>query len=223
MTSSILNVQKLDKNFITSSGTVEILKGLDLEVLAKETVSIVGPSGSGKTSLLSLLAGLDQPTHGQILFEGQSLNSMSEEELSRFRAKNIGIIFQQFHLMPHLTALENVMLPLEILGHSKIEEKAKAALNDVGLSHRESHTPARLSGGECQRVAIARALVVEPKLLLADEPSGNLDQETGQNVMDLLFDICQKKEMTLLLITHDLELSRRCQKQLHLKSGKLHS
>ena len=185
------------------------------------TTAIIGQSGSGKSTLLSLLAGLDQPTSGTLKLKERHLDSMSEEELTQFRAENIGIIFQQFHLMTHLNALENVSLPLEMNHQQDALELAEKALEQVGLGSRMDHFPHQLSGGECQRVAIARAIVIRPALLLADEPSGNLDHDTGEQVADLLFDLVGRTGMTMVLGTHNSELALRCSKQLTLSQGLL--
>jgi putative ABC transport system ATP-binding protein len=184
-------------------------------------LQVLGQSGSGKSTLLSLLAGLDQPTSGALRIRGTDLAKMSEEELTRFRAENIGIIFQQFHLMSHLTALENVSLPLEIFQRAGHAERSRKALEQVRLEHRHDHFPYQLSGGECQRVAIARAVVVEPAILLADEPTGNLDVETGEQIANLLFDLVRDTQMTLLMVTHNRDLAERCQRQVVLQQGQL--
>ena len=217
----ILKVNDLNKTFFQGKTEIHALKGVSFDVAKNHSLAIVGPSGSGKTTLLSLLAGLDAPSSGTIDMAGSNLASLSEEQLTEFRAKNIGIVFQQFHLMPYLTALENVSLPLDILGEKDSANRAQKLLEQVGLGERADHLPHQLSGGECQRVAIARASVVQPKILLADEPSGNLDTETGKNVMDLLFRLVDETDMTLILITHDLNLASRCEKQIHLVGGKL--
>ncbi len=217
----ILEVKNLRKSFFQGKRQIDALKNVSFQVERKQSLAIVGPSGSGKSTLLSLLAGLDQATSGEILFAGEPLHEMSESQLNEFRAKNIGIVFQQFHLMPHLSALENVALPLDILRRDNAQEQAKEMLNMVGLAERVTHRPHELSGGECQRVAIARASVTRPKILLADEPSGNLDTETGEKVMDLLFNLVEETGTTLILITHDLKLAGRCQRQLHLVGGEL--
>lgn len=210
----ILEINKLSKNFTQGDNSIHVLKDLDLTLEVGETLAILGPSGSGKSTLLSLIAGLDNPSSGQIKIAGSDLSIMNERELTRFRGENLGIIFQQFYLFSHLTALENIALPLELTGDPMAEEKAKAALHSVGLSHRATHYPSQLSGGENQRVAFARAFVVEPKLLLADEPSGSLDTKTGDQVMNLLFALVKDKKTTLILVTHNEELALRCQKQL---------
>jgi putative ABC transport system ATP-binding protein len=218
---TILRAVQIHKRFSQGETPVQVLSGLNLEVNPGETVAIVGQSGSGKSTLLSLLAGLDVPTQGSVELAGRALESMSEEDLTSYRAKHLGIIFQQFHLMTNLTALENVCLPLEIAGDRAAMEKAKAALEHVGLGHRAGHFPHQLSGGERQRVAIARAIVVEPSVLLADEPSGSLDTTTGHQVMNLLFELVNRRKMTLILVTHNEELVRLCQRRLTLRGGRL--
>lgn len=218
---TILRASQVHKEFSQGETAVQVLKGLELEVNQGETLAIVGQSGSGKSTLLSLLAGLDSPTSGSIELAGRALDSMSEEELAAYRAKHLGIVFQQFHLMGNLTAIENVSLPLEIARDPRAVEKAREALDHVGLAHRASHFPHQLSGGERQRVAIARALVIEPSLLLADEPSGSLDTATGHQVMKLLFDLVNRRNMTLILVTHNEELVQLCQRKLTLRGGKL--
>ncbi len=218
----ILEVSKLYKSFDTAAGneSVEVLKDLNMSMEAAETVAILGQSGSGKSTLLTLLAGLDSPTAGEIILNGQDMQKLSEEELSTFRAQNIGIIFQQFHLMSHLTALENVSLPLDLFKDDDAAAKAKEALEQVGLGHRIDHFPYQLSGGECQRVAIARAMVVRPSILLADEPTGNLDNATGDHISDMIFDLVEQHKMTLLFVTHNEQLALRCGRQLRLQGGK---
>lgn len=218
---TILRAHQVYKQFSQGETPVQVLKGVELEVTKGETLAIVGQSGSGKSTLLSLLAGLDTPSQGSIELAGKALESMSEEELTVYRAKHLGIIFQQFHLMGNLTALENVSLPLEIARDPEATSKAKAALEHVGLGHRASHFPHQLSGGEKQRVAIARAIVIEPSVLLADEPSGSLDTATGHQVMNLLFDLVNRRNMTLILVTHNEELVQLCQRKLALREGRL--
>ncbi|MFN7262334.1 MAG: ABC transporter ATP-binding protein [Pseudobdellovibrionaceae bacterium] len=214
-----LKLNEIKKSYQQADLGIEVLKGLKAEVKEGEVVAIVGQSGSGKSTLLSLLAGLDRPDSGSIEVFGSEMTRLTEEEMTDFRARNIGIVFQQFHLMNHLTALENVMLPWEILGENEIEKKATEMLQLMGLGHRLTHFPGQLSGGECQRVAIARALVVNPKILLADEPSGNLDTETGEKVMDVFFDAVKKRKMTTILVTHSEQLAKRCDRQLTLRLG----
>lgn len=214
-----LDVVDIKKTYQQGSEKIQVLKGVNFNVREGEVVAILGQSGSGKTTLLSLLAGLDLPGSGEIRMDGQIFSQMLEDEKTIFRGKKIGIVFQSYHLVPHLTALENVMLPLDILGEADSAEKAKALLEQVGLGHRSTHFPSQLSGGECQRTALARALVTKPALLLADEPSGHLDSETGQKVMDLFFDVVRKNKTTTILVTHDAALAKRCDRQLVLKAG----
>lgn len=214
-----LKVNSLQKSYRQGDQKIDVLKGLNVEVSDGQLVSVLGRSGSGKSTLLSLLAGLESADAGQILIDGTDIVGLSEKDLTQFRAKKISLVFQQYHLVSHLTALENVVLPLEILGRPQGEEKARALLKELGLEHRLDHTPGQLSGGECQRVAIARALVVEPKILLADEPSGNLDVHTGDKVMDLFFDVARKHKITTILVTHSESLARRCEKSYRLEEG----
>ncbi|SMD07576.1 putative ABC transport system ATP-binding protein [Desulfocicer vacuolatum DSM 3385] len=220
----ILSVSRLEKSY-PQAGTapLKVISNTGFTIFSGETIAITGQSGSGKSTLMALLAGLDTPDSGTILLKEQNLNRMNQDQLARFRAKQIGVIFQQFHLMPHLTAMENIMLPLEILKYhpKKIHTRTRRVLEQVGLTRRRDHLPAQLSGGECQRVAIARALVVKPALLLADEPTGNLDNNTGEQVADLLFDLVTSSGMTLIVVTHNMDLAHRCQRCLELKKGKL--
>ncbi|HYZ32852.1 MAG TPA: ABC transporter ATP-binding protein [Crenalkalicoccus sp.] len=204
-----------------AAGPVNILRGVDLAVGAGEAVGLVGPSGSGKTSLLMLLAGLERPTGGTLSVAGQALAALDEDALARFRRKTVGIVFQAFHLVPTMTALENVAVPLEFAGRRDAFDRARAALESVGLGHRLAHYPGQLSGGEQQRVALARATVAEPPLLLADEPTGNLDRATGGQVMDLLFGLRARLGTTLLLITHDPALAARCGRVIGLEDGRI--
>ena len=219
----ILSLENVSKSYRQGKREIDVLKHLTFKVNGPQSVAILGKSGSGKSTFLSLVAGLDRPQEGKIIIDNLDIVPLSEEELTHFRAKNIGIIFQQFHLMSTLTALENVMLPLEILQVANPVERAQEVLKKVGLEHRMKHFPNELSGGECQRVAIARALVTRPKLLLADEPSGNLDSETGEFVMNLLFELVQESQTTLLLVTHDKELSQKCHSVYTLKDQGLHA
>ena len=218
-----LTVKNLTKSHLQATRKITVLSGLNLEVLRAETVAIVGKSGSGKSTLLALLAGLDNPDEGQVILNGQTLSGLNETSMARLRARSMGIIFQQFQLVQTLTALENVMLPAEILGDKKNEEKAKELLRAVGLGERMNHFPSQLSGGEQQRVAIARALAGTPQIILADEPTGNLDNETGISVMDLLFGLLKEKNIALVLVTHDPDCADRCTRVLTLEQGKLHS
>jgi putative ABC transport system ATP-binding protein len=203
------------------AGAVNILRGISLEVAAGETVGIVGPSGSGKSSLMMVTAGLERATSGSVRVAGADLGAMDEDALARFRRDHIGIVFQDFHLVPTMTALENVAIPLEFAGAGDAFARAGAALGSVGLGHRLQHYPGQLSGGEQQRVALARAFAVGPRLLLADEPTGNLDQNTGHQVIELLFDLRRRHGTSLLLITHDPELAQRCERIVRLSDGRV--
>ena len=205
----------------SEAGRVNILNDLGLHIATGETVSLVGPSGSGKTSLLLLIAGLEQASGGRISIAGQDLTNLSEDSLALLRRDHIGIVFQNFHLIPTMNALENVAVPLELAGAADAFARAEAALQAVGLAHRLSHYPAQLSGGEQQRVALARALAPRPQVLLADEPTGNLDHDTGARIIDLLFAQAQAIGATLLLITHDPALAARCARQLHMEDGRI--
>ncbi len=217
----ILEVEGVHKAFASPAGPIEVLRGVNLCVADGETVAIVGESGSGKSTLLSLLAGLDVPTRGSVRIDGADLGALTEAELARFRARRLGIVFQQFHLMSGLTALANVSLPLELRGVADADARAREVLEQVGLTKRAEHLPSRLSGGECQRVAIARALVVEPALLLADEPSGSLDAVTGDAVDRLLFELVERRGATLVLVTHSDRLAAACDRCLKLADGTL--
>lgn len=202
-------------------GEVNILRGIAAQVAPGETVSVVGPSGAGKTTLLMIVGGLERPSAGRVRVAGVDLGGLDEDGLARFRREYVGIVFQSFHLVPTMTAWENVALPLEFAGRSDARERAAEALEAVGLSDRRLHYPSQLSGGEQQRAALARATVARPKLLLADEPTGNLDRETGSRVMDLLFGLQAEYGTTLLLITHDEALAARCGRTLHMADGRL--
>ncbi len=204
-----------------ASAGLDIVRGMSLQVGAGESVGIVGPSGSGKTSLLMLLAGLERPTRGQVLVDGIDLGTLDEDALARFRGRRIGIVFQSFHLIPTMSALENVAVPLELSGTRDAERIAEAALRQVGLGHRLGHLPGQLSGGEQQRVALARAFAPRPALLLADEPTGNLDARTGESVQALLFELQRTHRTGLLLITHDQSLAARCDRVLSVAEGVL--
>jgi putative ABC transport system ATP-binding protein len=218
---SALNLKDVHLTLSSRAGEVKILRGVDVSAKAGEAIGIVGPSGSGKTSLLMVIAGLEAVTSGAISVNDVSLNNRSEEELAKFRRDNIGIIFQSFHLIPTMTALENVAVPLEFKGAKDAFERARAGLEKVGLGHRLDHYPGQLSGGEQQRVAIARAVTSGAKILLADEPTGNLDQETGSTIIDLLFELKEKENATLLLVTHDKGLAKRCNRILEVRDGKV--
>jgi putative ABC transport system ATP-binding protein len=217
----VLSARDVHKHFLTPAGPLEVLRGIDLEVAPGETVAVLGESGSGKSTLLALLAGLDVPTRGSVRIDGQDTAALSERDLAALRARSVGIVFQSFHLMGGLSAEENVRLPLELRGDADAAERARAALAHVGLAARADHLPARLSGGECQRVAIARALVVEPGILLADEPSGSLDERTGEAVDDLLFELVARRGTALVLVTHSERLAARCQRRVRLTGGRL--
>ena len=216
-----LVLKDVRKGFHQGEAEIQVLRGLDITIEPGQVVSIVGQSGSGKSTLLSLLAGLERADRGEILVDSINLTPLTEQEITLFRAQNIAIVFQQYHLIAHLTAVENVMLALEILKMDKPRERAEKALNELGLGHRLNHFPSQLSGGECQRVAIARALVVEPKILLADEPSGNLDIHTGDKVMDIFFEIVRKHKITTILVTHSDALAKKCERILRLEEGRL--
>ncbi len=219
--SGALTVTNLRKSYGQGESKVEVLKGINLNINKGETLALTGKSGSGKSTLLSLLAGLDRPDVGEISLHGKVISGMSEKDLTHFRAAHMGIVFQQFHLVSTLTAFENVLLPLELLRRENAKERATSLLESVGLSHRAHHLPSQLSGGESQRVAIARALAINPSILFADEPSGNLDEETGDKVMELLFDMVKKSGTTLVLVTHDPDLAKKCSRVVHLEHGSL--
>lgn len=216
-----VSLQHITLTLPSRAGAVEILRGVDLSVNTGEAIGIVGPSGSGKTSLLMLIAGLERATSGTIEVAGVSLIDKNEDALARFRRDAIGIIFQSFHLIPTMTALENVAIPLEFKGVSNALQIAKDKLDRVGLGHRLTHYPGQLSGGEQQRVAIARALASGASLLLADEPTGNLDQETGDQIINLLFELKEQHAASLLLITHDRALARRCDRIAEVRDGRI--
>ena len=203
------------------AGDVHILRGIELTVDAGEAVSIVGPSGSGKSTMMMVMGGLERPSSGSVKVADTELTGLSEDKLALFRRDNVGIVFQNFHLVPTMTALENVAMPLEFAGRRDAFDQAAAQLDAVGLSHRLTHYPAQLSGGEQQRVALARACAPGPKLLLADEPTGNLDGETGESVMDLLFGLHDRMNMTLMLITHDVDLAEKCDRVVRLDNGQI--
>ncbi len=211
----ILQLTDVSKSFRQGDQLVDVFKNINLSLAQGETLAILGASGSGKSTLLSLIAGLDAPSSGHVIVDEQDLGALDESELTEFRSRKLGIVFQNFHLFYHLSALENIMLPLEIAGDPEAQPKAQSALQMVGLGHRGEHLPSQLSGGENQRVAIARALAVKPRLLLADEPSGSLDARTGEQVMKLLFDLVKQEGMTMVLVTHNEELAGQCKQQFH--------
>ena len=221
MTQSAVLLKNVTLTLPSRAGNVEILRGVDLSVNAGEAIGIVGPSGSGKTSLLMLIAGLERATSGTLEVAGTSLKNKNEDALAAFRRDTIGIIFQSFHLIPTMTALENVSVPLEFRGVANAMQVAEEKLKRVGLGHRLTHYPGQLSGGEQQRVAIARALASGARILLADEPTGNLDQETGEQIIKLLFELKKQEGASLLLITHDRALAKRCDRIAEVRDGKI--
>lgn len=217
----ILQLSNVQKSYFLKSETLSILKGIDLNIDRPQVISIVGQSGSGKTTLLSLLSGLDRADAGDIEINNIKLSSLDDKKLCEFRARNIALVFQQYHLINFLTAIENVELSMNILNIPDAKKKAKELLIELNLEERINHFPSELSGGECQRVAIARAMAQDAPLILADEPSGNLDIATGRDVMNKLFDLVRKKSKTMILVTHNLELAKLCDKQYRLENGKL--
>jgi len=221
MINPIVNVNNLHLSLVGGAGRVNILRGVNLQVEAGDTLSIVGPSGAGKTSLLMVLSGLEKADSGLVEIAGTNMQQLDEDGLARFRRQQIGIVFQSFHLVPTMTALENVALPLEFAGVDDALEQAAAALIATGLKARQAHFPGELSGGEQQRVALARAFVARPKLILADEPTGNLDQETGAMVMELLFGLQLEFATTLILVTHDSQLAARCRRTVQMADGQI--
>ena len=217
----LVRVRGLHLTVPASAGPVNILRGIDLDIAAGEAVGVVGPSGSGKTSLLMVLAGLERATAGSVMLAGREMTGMDEDALARLRREQVGIVFQAFFLIPTMTALENVAVPLELAGARDASERAEASLRAVGLGHRLTHLPGQLSGGEQQRVALARAFAPRPRLLLADEPTGNLDRATGEAVMDLLFALREQSGTTLMLITHDPALADRCTRIVRIADGRV--
>jgi putative ABC transport system ATP-binding protein len=217
----VVSTHALSQRVATTDGSLTILSEVELDVKAGETIAITGASGSGKSTLLGLLAGLDQPSAGEIFLLGQRLNDLDEDARARLRAGRVGFVFQSFQLLPALTALENILLPLELAGRDDARERAAHWLDRVGLAARASHTPRQLSGGEQQRIAIARAFATDPQILFADEPTGNLDADTGARIIDLLFELNASAHTTLILVTHDDALASRCQRRLHLVAGRM--
>lgn len=216
-----LQIEHLTKHFYFQNEKIHVLSDINLCVENGECVAILGQSGSGKSTLLSLIAGIQTPDDGKIKLNGTILTEMNKKELTLFRGQHIGIVFQNYHLLPYLTALENVSLPLDIANVPDSIKKAKDFLNAVGLINRSQHFPSQLSGGECQRVALARALITEPQLLLADEPTGSLDMETGRKVMDIFFQVVERLDTPTILVTHNLELAKQCDRIVHLKNGRI--
>jgi len=221
MSESIISVEHVYKSVTDSTGTLDILRDIDFHVPARQTVAIVGASGSGKSTLLSIIAGLDTPTRGSVRLAGQDLFALDEDARAALRAHKVGFVFQSFQLLGHLTALENVMLPLELAGRRDARQAATEMLGRVGLSQRLGHYPKVLSGGEQQRVALARAFVVQPAVLLADEPTGSLDFATGEKVMELMFELNREQGTTLLLVTHDAGIARRCERRITIEAGRM--
>jgi putative ABC transport system ATP-binding protein len=221
MSSSIIAVEHVFKSVTDSTGTLDILRDIDFSLAARETAAIVGASGSGKSTLLSIIAGLDTPTRGTVRLGGEDLFALSEDDRAALRARKVGFVFQSFQLLGNLTALENVMLPLELAGRRDARPAATEMLARVGLSARLGHYPKVLSGGEQQRVALARAFVVQPALLLADEPTGSLDFATGEKVMELMFDLNRELGTTLVLVTHDRAIAARCEHRITIEAGRL--
>jgi putative ABC transport system ATP-binding protein len=217
----VLEAQDLTRKVSSPEGTLAIVSDVSLQILQGETVALVGASGAGKSTLLAMLAGLDLPTAGRVLLDGSVLNEMDEDARARLRANRVGFVFQAFHLVPSLTALENVMLPLELVGRRDARDVARSMLARVGLGDRTGHYPRQLSGGEQQRVALARASVTRPAVLFADEPTGNLDTITGTSICDLLFDLNRESGTTLLLVTHDTKLAGRCQRTITMSAGRI--
>lgn len=216
-----ISLSNVELSLPSRAGLVEILRDVSIDIPHGRSVAIVGPSGSGKTSLLMVMAGLEQATGGQVRVAGNDFSGLDEDDLALIRGRDIGIVFQSFHLVPTMTALENVALPLEFAGDADAFDTARALLGEVGLAKRVDHFPAQMSGGEQQRVALARALAPQPQIILADEPTGNLDGTTGDAVVDLLFQMRERRNVTLVLITHDTALAKRCQQTVRMVDGKI--
>jgi putative ABC transport system ATP-binding protein len=221
VTEAVIELRDVSLTLGEGASSVHVLKGISLDVAAGSATGIVGPSGSGKSTLLMVLAGLEKVDGGTVTIAGETLNGKSEDQIAAFRGKHVGIVFQSFHLIPNMTALENVAVPLELAGRRDAFEVAERELAAVGLSDRVTHYPGQLSGGEQQRVAIARALAPSPRILIADEPTGNLDQATGRQIADLLFSKAGERGMTLVLVTHDPSLAARCDRQVAMRSGRI--
>ncbi len=223
MSEPVIDLKNVNLKLGSGASAVHVLKDVDLEIAGGEAIGIVGPSGSGKTTLLMVLAGLERAETGTVSVAGAQLGSLSEDDVAQFRGRNIGFVFQSFHLIANMTALENVAVPLELAGKEDAFERARAELEAVGLGHRLTHYPGQLSGGEQQRVAVARALAPRPKILIADEPTGNLDSETGQQISDLIFKKQKERGMTFVLVTHDELLAQACDRTVHVNSGVVNS
>jgi putative ABC transport system ATP-binding protein len=221
MAETVLKAHQITKQVSSPEGTLTILSEVDVDITAGETVAIIGTSGAGKSTLLALLAGLDEPTRGQVWLNGAELTALNEDGRAAVRARHVGFVFQSFHLVPSLTALENVMLPLELAGIANARDAAEEVLAKVNLTARRGHYPRQLSGGEQQRVAIARAFVTRPAVLFADEPTGNLDAATGERIMQLLFDLNQATRTTLVVVTHDQSIARRCGRIIRIDAGRI--
>lgn len=218
---AVIDLKEVTLTLNSRAGPVQILRGVDLTAPQGQSLALVGPSGSGKSSLLMVMAGLEAATSGQVLIAGHDFTRLSEDRLAEIRGRSIGIVFQSFHLIPSMTAIENVALPLEFLNRSDATGRAEEALANVGLSKRLHHSPGQLSGGEQQRVALARALAAEPEILFADEPTGNLDAETGKQIMNLIFELHRRMGTTLVLITHDTQLAARCERTVVMNDGRI--
>jgi len=218
---SLLKLKNVNLKYQTGNNTIKVLKNIDLETKKNESISIVGESGSGKTSLIMLSGGLEKATSGKIFFEDQEISKMSEDEVSKIRRKNIGIVFQSFYLIPNYTAVENVALTLELNNLKNSNERAKELLDRFGLKNRFNNLPSQLSGGEQQRVAIARAIAMKPKLILADEPTGNLDSENSQMIADILFKYIKEEKSSLIMVTHDPKLANKAKRKIKIKDGKI--
>jgi putative ABC transport system ATP-binding protein len=223
LSENAFSLHHVDLHLGTGAARVHILKDISLTIAQGEAVGLVGPSGSGKSTLLMCMAGLERPDQGSIHILGTDITPMNEDTLARFRGRHIGVVFQSFHLIPTMTALENVAVPLELAGEKHAFDRARDMLDRVGLLERAEHYPAELSGGEQQRVALARAIIAQPEILVADEPTGNLDEQTGRSIIDLLFTLQREQGTTLVLVTHDLDLAQRCDRMIRLRSGQIES
>jgi putative ABC transport system ATP-binding protein len=221
MLQPFVEIKNIKLSFKSKAGSINVLNDVNLSVMQGEAIALVGPSGSGKSSLLMLIGGLEQPSSGQIFISNKEISDLDQGAMTAFRRKMIGVIFQSFHLMPTMTALENVMIPLEIMGAENISDRSHEALKKVGLSKRITHYPAELSGGEQQRVALARAIVTRPKLILADEPTGNLDKDSGDMVTKMLFDLKTESGSTMIIVTHSTNLAKKCDRQISISNGEI--